>query len=414
MSSSTDCYLCGASNEWDAEFCIRCSGQLLRLPGDGPSADIPEEEATTEVEAPEVEAEGEDSGRRRVGFRRKGSVQDERLSDALGLSDNSDVTDPDFFEAVVTEIPRATPSADIPLIGTRPSAITHSSAAGSPSRRVYVLLGLLLLSTVWLGWTTLSGSGSAPDNLAFEIPATTTTTTTNTEAPRREWTESEIAGRFSDVFVRAELFECGAIDLEARVPTSEVLNDALGSGIAIDGFNSLIDTTALPNANAALLVSRSGSTRIALLQPSDYGTLATSPAPARRDLELDESVEGEARFTVGYSPDTNEVETIESASASSAAAHSVAVNAFGEATAIQITGPEIPVADLTELGDSIEVLAPFEPNQNTCTRAALALELTSTAEAREQAAALDPQEPSAGEENEQDDQSTANDEETDE
>ena len=413
MSSSTDCYLCGASNDLDAEFCIRCSGQLLRLPSDGPSTDVPEQDESTETEDSD-QAEIEDSGRARRVFRRKNSVQDERLSDALGLSDNSHTTDPEFLEAVVTDIPRATPSADIPLIGTRPGAVTQKTLDGNSNQRTFVLLGLLLLATVWLGWTTLRSNSGVPDNLAFDVSTTTSTpSTTTTEPPRREWTTSEIESEFRDVFERAQLLVCGAIDPTARRIESPVLERGIGSGVAIDRFNSLIDTSELPNATVALLVSRQGISRIALLQPSEFGTLATARTATRRDLNLAEREIEESRFTVNYDPETNRVNTTEGSSGTSP---SVSVNAFGDAEGIRVGDQQIPVQRLQGLGDMVVRVnenQPIDPDQSACTQAALHFELASAAEARELAAAQEPG-PAAGEENEQTEQSNTDAEESSE
>ena len=400
MSSSTDCYLCGASNDHDAEFCIRCSGQLLRLHSDGPSTDVPEQDESTEIEDSD-QAEVEDPGRARRVFRRKNSVQDERLSDALGLSDDSHTTDPEFVEAVVTDIPRAMPSGDIPLIGTRAGVVTQKSIDGNSNRRTFVLLGLLLLATVWLGWTTLRSNSGVPDNLAFDVSTTTSTSsTTTTEPPRREWTAIEIENEFRDVFERVELFVCGAIDPANRQIISEELDDGIGTGIAIDRFNSLIDTSELPNANVAFLVSRQGIGRVALLQQSEFGTLATSHIPARRDLKLSERAAEEYRFTVNYDPESNRVST---ATADNGTSPSVSVNAFGDAEAIRVGSQQIPVAELVGLGDMVVLVdedEPINPQHSPCTQAAFSIELASTTEAREVAAAQEPN-PAADEENEQ-------------
>ena len=80
--SDHQCYLCGAQNDPSASFCSRCNGQLLSLGNE------PEPEAAPEPEVPEVEEKkGPDNFSRLRQLRRKSTLDDSRLSDALGLSD---------------------------------------------------------------------------------------------------------------------------------------------------------------------------------------------------------------------------------------------------------------------------------------------------------------------------------------
>ena len=81
----------------------------------------------------------------------------------------------------------------------------------------------------------------------------------------------------------------------------------------------------------------------------------------------------------------------------------MSVNAFGDAEAIRVGSQQIPVAELVGLGDMVVLVdedEPINPQHSPCTQAVFSIELASTAEAREVAAAQEPN-PAADEENEQ-------------
>ncbi len=307
--SSNDCYLCGARNEPLDDFCVRCDGQLLRL-----SSDEPDEPAGSEasvIDDVRSIVGDEQSTKPKQPRWRKGSVEDQRLSDALGLEDNS--IDEQLLDTVVTSIPRANPSAEMPMIGTRPAgtqAVLHTSE--NPNRRTYVLLGLLLLATVWLGYTTLTES-SEPDNLAYTSAQSTSTTitTTTTAVPTREWTVAEVDGRFGSAFVRAELFACEQSADENGVPVVVLAATGIGSGIAVDQYNSVLQISDLPNATAARIVGRSGTSRIARIDrdPDTGAIVATSHQATSRHLRLSDETEGDRTFFLHFDPETNAVQT---------------------------------------------------------------------------------------------------------
>ena len=294
-SSDFDCYLCGAQNDATADHCARCNGQLLRIPSDtvddtvddATSADLVDEAA---AEAP-AEAEVERKRNRRK--LRKGTVQEQRLSDALGLPPElidaeEDPEDP-LIETVVTSIPRATPSADIPLLGTRAGAIPQAALKDSEfGRNTYILLFLLVLATGWLGYSTLTGSSSQPDSIAFTGTTTTSSTsTTTTEAPRNVLPEETILSLFRDAFVRVEIYECVS-EVVNELEREPILETA---GISIDTNNVMVGSTTNIGSGVAFIRPRlSGTGRVALLTRTPDGTIATSLRGTSNHLRLNEDV----------------------------------------------------------------------------------------------------------------------------
>ncbi|MFT7475425.1 MAG: hypothetical protein ACI81L_002364 [Verrucomicrobiales bacterium] len=302
-SPTSDCYLCGARNDPEAGFCVRCDGQLLKLPTD--NVDLADEPLGHVFKGlPQSDKAVEARPKKRA---RKVSFEDQRPSDALGLEDDyNEMLDPKFVDTVVTSIPRATLSADIPLLGTRAGAVPQSAMnAGELGRRTYVLLALLLLATGAFGWSTLASSEEeTPDNLAFTeatVPITTAITTSTKRAPR-QWTKNEVDGAYGPTFVRIELLECAAT---SSAPVAE----ATGVGIAVDTHNAVIDPTPLRNVNAAVIRSRTGGRRLATVERNADGLhVATALIATSRNLDV-ELVEGDATHFVGYDPDTNAVST---------------------------------------------------------------------------------------------------------
>ena len=107
--SDHECYLCGAKNDPAASFCSRCSGQLLKL-GSDPE---PQPEVVAEPELPVVEKKKSEKTSRLSQLRRKSTLDDSRLSDALGLG--GEAPTPGIPEAQVTAVPKAKTATDIPI-----------------------------------------------------------------------------------------------------------------------------------------------------------------------------------------------------------------------------------------------------------------------------------------------------------
>ena len=350
VSSTSDCYLCGARNEPEASYCVRCNGQLLSIPAqeetdlefvsiDDIVDDISEPETLAVAEAP-----------RQNRRPRKGSLQDQRLSDALGLQDDVEIESQDnalgLADTVVTSIPRATPSADIPLIGTRAGAVPQSAMQSKEfGRRTYILLALLLLATAWLGYGTVRGGDDAPDSIAFTSTIVPPSTTSSTIKPDREWRLSEVDGRFAQTFVRIDLIRCPL----GEGSTAQVVESV---GVAINTNNVIIDATPLPAADIAWVRSRTGSRRLALLERTVDGLyVATAMTSTSRNLGIEADSPGEPAFFVSYDPETNDVET---SSSDNGGLVQILVSPNGDAHSVRIGGRTFSAAALGVIDTRIE------------------------------------------------------------
>lgn len=335
---SSDCYLCGARNDLHADVCVRCDGQLLRLPTENLDLATADAVETIIDELPEETFEPSSTSRiERARRALTSSVEDQRLSAALGLK--SDVVDPEFLEPVVTSIPRATQSASIPILGTRPGMVSQSSLHSKEfGVRTFVLLASLLVATAWLGWVTLNENGSeeaTPDNLAFTdstLPPTTTSTTT--EAPRHQWSEAEVLGTYGHAFTRIQLLDCPSTTEDGKTTGIEPADDVWTSGIAINEHSVIFSASEFPSAFAAIIRTRSGQRHLALLHTEATGTrVATTPSTMSRHLDVTSVVEGEPEFSLIYNEETNAV-SIESTESTSST--TLTVTNLGEVDAIRV------------------------------------------------------------------------------
>ena len=111
--STSDCYLCGATNDADASYCVRCNGQLLKLPAfdlddeDPSAAEASNSDPIAEAPDPE-EQQARTRSSRLSQLRRKSSLDHQRLSDALGLGGQEEQDAPvttDMPETKVTAVP---------------------------------------------------------------------------------------------------------------------------------------------------------------------------------------------------------------------------------------------------------------------------------------------------------------------
>lgn len=322
-SSDFECYLCGSHNEPDASFCVRCNGQLLHIPSEpdpapaasaAPAADRLAE--LDDLRESDDSSDNEAGGTKRFKSRRGRTVnlEDQRLSDALGLTEEVPEEDEEglFAETVVTSIPRATQSSDIPLLGTRPGVIPQSAMSSRETgRKTYVLLALLLVFTGWFGYNTITRSPlGQPDSIAFvSTTSVAPTTTTTTVKPPRQWKLSEVQGRYNSVFVTVTFFDCDA-ELQpgqaVREPVGEVRN-----GIILSTNNVVVDG-APAGADVAEIRNRTGQRRNAIVDRTLDGlTVVTSTRQTPRHLSLEGPITDQPKFYVGYDPETNIAATLE-------------------------------------------------------------------------------------------------------
>lgn len=342
-----ECYLCGAQNEPTASFCSRCNGQLLSLGNEpAPAAAAPE----PEPEISEVAAtKGDEKTGRFSQLRRKSTLDDSRLSDALGLNNDSVA---EATNTQVTAVPKAKGASDIPLIGTRPGLSTSRSLRDEdPGRRVLVLLGALLLATAWLGWTTLRSNGPVQPSVASATPTTTTTTssTTPTTAPVIEWNESEAQGQFGDTLVLVQLISCVGEGVTAET-----------SGINIDEHTTLIDTAPLPTARSARIFTRTGASRVAVITTKSTGaTVAVSPTRTTDHADISTNPIGEPRFQLEFDQAENRVSItrISSDADFSGDQAQLLVNSQGDASAAGVGGRTFTQE---QLADSLDTVTPIE------------------------------------------------------
>ncbi len=357
-SSSSDCYLCGARNDPDASYCERCNGQLLRIPVEAQPEELVSIDSIVDdiTEPPDLEA---DVPKERPKPRaRKGSLQDQRLSDALGLSEGTTSVDDNLIDTVVTSIPRATPSADIPLLGTRAGAVPQSSLSSSEfGPRTYVLLGLLLIATAWLGYSTLTGKDTTPDSIAFT--GTTTppaSTTTTTEKPERVWKANEVEGRYSFALVRLDLIRCPINDDD----DPEIVET---TGVNLTTNNVVFNAVPMPDADLAIIKNRTGARRLAIIERFDDGvSIASTMTPTSRNLGIDPSVApGSSAFFVAYDPTTNVVTTTTERQALPV---QIEVGSNGEALAVVLDLQTVSTQQLSGIDSRVETKPDYELSKN--------------------------------------------------
>lgn len=359
---TNNCYLCGAPNEPDASHCVRCSGQLLRLPSPepdppskpalAPGTDLGLDELRGELdEAPESKKSRPAQQRR---LRRKGSIEDDRLSDALGLHGDSDSSEADITEAANPVIPRAKPLSEMPILGSQPVAPSKHKGNEEPGKRILVLLGLLFLATAWLGYTTLQTPPAPPESVALADADLSPDPPTNTEPPIRAWTQTEIDSRYEDTFVYVELATCSRPD--PTTGDSEILNSVESHGVAINDAIVVADLNPLPSATAAQVTTRLGQRRFAIVGASDNGErVVLSPTPTRDQL-LGEAPDGASLFQLTFDPATNTVTTAELLATSDLGDQATIVATDqGGVSLLGIGGREITFEELTALSGAVIV-----------------------------------------------------------
>lgn len=364
-SSNSDCYLCGSHNEPDASFCVRCNGQILRIPGmehddsDDVETPVAEEPTHRADDVPETTTK-----RRRI--QRKGSLQDQRLSDALGLSpevyeeeEYSQDSDPDglFAETVVTSIPRATQSSEIPLLGTRAGVVPQTAMSDRETgKKTYALLVALLLMTGWLGYDTMIAKDDRPESIAFAstttLPATTTTTT---EKPVRQWQPNEVQGRFNSTFATVHFFNCNG-EPEAGKKAGEAIT--VENAVIVSTHNVLV-STAPPSATAAEIHSRTGQVRLAMIDRTPDGLIVvTSTRPTSRNLDATAAVTDPPVFYVQYDPETNIVTT--DTTSNIASVSEISVTGTGDVHSVRVDARTYSAETLSSIDTRYELIPDVE------------------------------------------------------
>ena len=310
-----DCYLCGAHNSVDADFCERCNGQLLKIGLEpAPEAEVvvaPEPEIVEEPQ-PEPEDQHVESLQ---------SVEHRRLSAALGLGKPKAPTPPPQRERALDEpptpsmsagvagVPTAGPSTGIPMIGTRAASVETTQIRDTdPGRKAAVGLIVLAALVGWFAYRAFTNTPVEvpPDELAF-ASTTVRPTTTTTEAVARPWTENEVLGKFSSVFVTVELHECPAF-IEEETETEESLDSWTTPGVLIDQHNVVFDGSDIRGADIAVVRSRIGSETVGRVSSHGSGLgVITSAAASNRNLKLNENPEGDDSFWVTLDRETNSI-----------------------------------------------------------------------------------------------------------
>lgn len=348
-----DCYLCGAHNSADADFCERCNGQLLKI-GLEPAPEV------EEFVAPEPEIVEEPPPPANTGqVESLKSVEHRRLSAALGLGKPAAPPPtpqrprpldepPEPSTGGVTGVPTARSTSGIPMIGTRAASVETSTIRDSdPGRKTAIALIVLAALVGWFGYRTLT-SGAVdvpPDELAFATTTSLRPTTTTTEAPVRQWTENEVLGKFSSVFVTVELYDCPAIETGKE----EALDDWRTPGVLIDEHNVIFDGAELQGADIAVVRSRIGSETLGRLSAHGSGVgIVTSAAASNRNLKLIDAPEGEPTFWVTRDAETNGI-VVSTEPLTSAGEAVVIVSGQGDPLAVDIGPRSTPIAVLNEI-----------------------------------------------------------------
>jgi len=351
-SANTDCYLCGAPNEPEASHCARCNGQILRIPSADP-VDVAEDTAPVEELRAELLPEEPEAKTPKRRISRKGNIADQRLSDALGLDKTVEIDDGDdgLVDTVVTSIPRATPAADIPLLGTRAGAVPQSAMRDREAGKLtYVLLALLALVTGWLAYDTVLTEPEGPPSIAFTGTTTTSSTsTTTTEPQRRTWQVGDVNAKYSQVFASITLFNC------SNPASPDELAEVFG--VALDDHNVLIDGSGFGgSADVAQVASRAGTgTRIAILETSAAGArIATARTAWSRNIGIDELPADpgvDESFFVGFDPVSKAV-TIDTTRQDLAV--EISVSETGDPVTVYMADAAYSVADLVEIDTRVE------------------------------------------------------------
>lgn len=330
MADSTfDCYLCGTANPASADYCVRCSGQLLKVADASPQ----DEDSESSGDLPSSfdnpfgsDADQQPSTPQKPSRKVHASIEDQRLSDALGLSEDID-TPPDTPEptmvagaaaGTVPQIPGlqsqtvtdpAQPNGAAvvkPVQVTRPDADPRGNVFTSRGDEevgpiAWVIVAMLFMTVGWFGYSTIFGESDrlTPESIGFVAETTTLPPTTTTTPPEDvSATASEVESDYDSSLVRLVPFQCEAGNGEQ---SGEPV-----VGVAINRRSVLVGPGLPAGTNAIRIVTRSGATRVAILSQQAGATIATSNAQTSRNLDIAE-IGTETSFYMHYNLEENEV-----------------------------------------------------------------------------------------------------------
>lgn len=331
-----DCYLCGASNPDDADFCHKCDGQLLKI-----GALEPEEPVEVEGElVVELDQEFEDEAPTRRRTMR--SLEHSRLEAALGLGDDLDPED----EPEAPTFSNVGNPGNIPMIGTRTAPVSFETSGGRAERGgkfIYVMLALLTAAVAWLGYQTLVIGNEGPENLAFNETAVEFNTAPVTVPEARPWTESEVSSKFARAFVTVKLYDCPA---EIKDKT-EADSERSVQGIAINNHSVIFNSNDIRGADAASIRTQLGFSEIALISRSTEGfAIATTHRNLTRNLALSPDPEGTDTYFMSYDTQLNLANIDIKPSASDL---EVSITEHGQPTSLRVKDREVSLESLLEL-----------------------------------------------------------------
>jgi hypothetical protein len=342
-----DCYLCGASNADDADFCHKCDGQLLKI-----GALEPEEPVEVEGElVVELDQEFEDEAPSRRRAMR--SLEHSRLEAALGLGDDLDPED----EPEAPSFSNAGNPGNIPMIGTRTAPVTFetSTSRESGGKFIYVMLALLTAAVAWLGYQTLVIGSEGPENLAFNETAVEFNTTPVTVPEARPWTESEVSSKFARAFVTVRLYDCPSEIKE----NTEADSERAVQGVAINNHNVIFNASDIRGADAASIRTQLGFSEIALINRSPEGfAIATTHRNLTRNLALAADPEGTDTYFMSYDTDLN-LASIDIKPSSSDI--EVSITEHGQPTSVRLDNTEVSLESLLALS---AVAAEYEESED--------------------------------------------------
>ncbi len=333
MATSTfDCYLCGTANPSDADYCVQCGGQLLKVADAENHGDLPDafENPFAEPSEPaQIPNSQPPDAPKKPARKVHASIEDQRLSDALGLTEKAEQPRqrPRKKQAVQKQSsgqpqptgqrsqadPGQQPPQDRPLGPQRGQLPpTSDPRAGLFSSRgdeevgpiAWVIVGVLFLAVGWLGYFTLLRTDDRPTPESIGFVAETTTLPPTTTIPEDEelTTLQEVDSEYDASLVRIVPFACEAGQ-----------GDQSGEpvvGVAINERSVLVGPALPAGTNAVRIVTRTGASRVAILSQVGGATIATSNARTSRNLDI-EAVGAEASFYLAFDLESNEVTTTE-------------------------------------------------------------------------------------------------------
>ena len=333
-----DCYLCGTENAPEADFCVRCDGQLLRLP----EAELEPEPASEEILEPIDDTEheiDEHRARRRARKRIIRSSEDRRLHAALGLAEDEDEDEDDLPLSVPTvEV------SSVPFIGTNAGSTKflggRDESIGRPALIGLVALALLV---ALLGYRTLDNEPEAQPDEELAFSDSTLPLPPEEIEQDTSWSQAEVAGTFGPTFVSLVLVECDG---------SAVTDETLTLGVTVDEHNVLYLPQDGVSPDVIRIRGRTSSGVLASPNVERSGLfIATSPVRLTRNLRIVNPPTGEAGYFISrdLEADTNLV--AEETSEGEAETIGVSVSTQGEPLSVYMGAREVSLGTLETLSE---------------------------------------------------------------